>query len=97
MSDIWSDMSIPKTITMGVTFIKGRNIRKVCVCVGGGGGGARNSRKGKQTKKMCKAKEGKIPLKFRNKFQHKQTAKKFVQAENSLPRPPLSPITFRMA
>ena len=80
MSDIWSDMSIPKTITMGVTFIKGRNIRKVCVCGGGG-----------------KAKEGKIPLKFRNKFQHKQTAKKFVQAENSLPRPPLSPITFRMA
>jgi hypothetical protein len=42
---------------MGVTFIKGRNIRKVCVC--GRGGGARNLRKGKQTKKMCKAKEGK--------------------------------------
>jgi hypothetical protein len=86
-------MSIPKTITMGVTFIKGRNIRKVCVCVGGGEGQEIRAKESKQ-KKMCKAKlkkenkEKYLPLKFRNKFQHKQTAKKFVQAENSLPRPP---------
>jgi hypothetical protein len=37
-----------------VTFIKGRNIRKVCV---GGGGQEIRAKESKQ--KMCKAKEGK--------------------------------------
>jgi hypothetical protein len=58
----------------------------------GGRGNKFAQRKANKKNMQSQIKEGNkekyLPLKFRNKFQHNQTAKKFVQAENSLPRPP---------